>query len=339
VTSATFVDDDTVASVSLDGTIRYWDTGPGPRNGVWSGHSGFVYSVAYHPDGKHVVSGSWDSTVRVWDETGREVRRFDLPERLVVEREDEKIMQPERVTGLAVHPAGKWVATVSWGDNVHLWDYDTGALLQSWVRKQQHWMTGRVAFHPTADLLACGGGRPVVSVYDPRTKKTVVELETKADAVSDVAFSPDGKLLVAAGCSDRTVHVWEVATWAKVATLTGAKDACYSLAFTPDGRTLASGSVDGNVYLWDVGTWQPTATLRHGVKVYGLAYTPDGGRLACGCADNTVRLWDTTRHTQVAELRGHSDYIHQLAFNRDGRRLVTASGDLTLRAWDATPKE
>ncbi len=338
VTGATFVGPDTVASVSLDRTIRYWDTRSGPGSGLWAGHSGFVYSVAYHPDGKHVVSGSWDGTARVWDADGRVVRRFDMP---VVERkggERENGRERERVCCVAVHPAGKWLATVSWGDNVHMWDFETGDRLHTWERPLNHWKTGRVAFHPTADLLACSGGRSVVSVYNPRTKATVAELETKADAVWDVAFSPDGKWLAAADDSERTVHVWEVATWKKATMLTGAKDACYSLAFSPDGRTLACGSVDGNVYLWDTNTWERQATLPHGVRVYGLAYTPDGARLACACADNTVRVWGTARHEQVAELRGHTDYVHSLAFSPNGHRLVTASGDLTLRTWDAPPK-
>ena len=39
-----------------------------------TGHSNWVSSVAYSPDGKHIVSGSWDSTVKVWDsQTGKEV--------------------------------------------------------------------------------------------------------------------------------------------------------------------------------------------------------------------------------------------------------------------------
>jgi WD40 repeat protein len=40
-----------------------------------TGHSDTVTSVAYSPDGKHIVSGSWDSTVKVWNAAaGKEVR-------------------------------------------------------------------------------------------------------------------------------------------------------------------------------------------------------------------------------------------------------------------------
>ncbi len=322
VAGAAFLNNDTVMSVGKDSTLRYWDARRGSGSGLWTGHDGFVYSVAAHPDGEHVVSGAWDKTVRVWDSAGREVRRFDEPNR-------------DAVAGVAVSPDGKRVATVSCGDAVRVWEFASGKLLHTWVRLRQHWKTGRVAFHPTADLLACGGGDKSVLVVNPATGEKVIELPTAADAVRDVAFSADGKWLAAGGCGDKTVHVWEVAAWKKVATLTGAKDSYYSIAFSPDGRTLASGSVDGNVYLWDTAGWEPRATLPHGVKVYGVAFTPDGKRLACGCADNTVRLWDTTRHEQVAELRGHTDYVHHLAFSPDGTRLVTASGDMTIRAWDA----
>ena len=72
---------------------------------------------------------------------------------------------------------------------------------------------------------------------------------------------------------------------------------------------------------------------------------PDGRRLAAGCADNSIRLWDvaTARRAggkelleaEVAELRGHEDYVHAVAWSPDGTRLLSASGDHTVRVWDS----
>jgi WD40 repeat protein len=65
-----------------------------------------------------------------------------------------------------------------------------------------------------------------------------------------------------------------------------------------------------------------------------VAFSPDGTRLAAGCADNTIRLIDVARRQEVAELRGHTDYVHALAFSPDGTRLASGSGDATVRVWD-----
>ena len=62
-----------------------------------------------------------------------------------------------------------------------------------------------------------------------------------------------------------------------------------------------------------------------------------GTRLAAGCADNTIRLCDVATRQVVAELRGHTDYVHAVAFSPDGTRLVSGSGDSTVRIWDTLP--
>ena len=66
-----------------------------------------------------------------------------------------------------------------------------------------------------------------------------------------------------------------------------------------------------------------------------MAFSPDGTRLAAGCRDNTVRLFDVASRQQVAELRGHTDYVHAVAWSPDGTRLVSGSGDFTVRVWDS----
>ena len=97
---------------------------------------------------------------------------------------------------------------------------------------------------------------------------------------------------------------------------------------------LASDSNAKTIRVWDAQTHE---VIPVGSIVYSVAFSPDGTRLAAGCRDNTVRLFDVARRQQVAELRGHTDYVHAVAWSPDGTRLVSGSGDFTVRIWDSVP--
>jgi WD40 repeat protein len=109
----------------------------------------------------------------------------------------------------------------------------------------------------------------------------------------------------------------------------------WRVAFSADGKLLASGSNDKTIRLWDVQSHEPLKVIPVGSNVFCVAFSPDGKRLAAACRDGSIRLYDVARRQQVAELRGHTDYVHSIAWSPDGTRLVSGSGDFTVRIWDS----
>jgi RNA polymerase sigma factor (sigma-70 family) len=153
-----------------------------------------------------------------------------------------------------------------------------------------------------------------------------------------VAFSPDGKRLVAA-TADGSITIWDVASGKEVARLhAGAATVLRGtpaggVAFTPDGKRLASAGPDNVVRLWDVATGKEVSRSEGGKAPRAVAFSPDGKLLVTSGGDGTARLWDAASGREVRHLAAPEGGTG-LAFSPDGMRLAVASGDRVVRLWD-----
>jgi WD40 repeat protein len=106
-------DGKTLASGSLDRTIKLWDVATDNEQATLQGHTGLVWSVAFSPDGQMLASGSEDTTIKLWDvQTGQE--RVTLKG------------HTDQVRSVAYSPDGKTLASGSWDQTIKLWDVATG---------------------------------------------------------------------------------------------------------------------------------------------------------------------------------------------------------------------
>lgn len=303
-----------LASGGADRTVRLWDRATCQTIAVWKGHRTYVHALAFSHDGHLLGATAGDLTLRnpatesaalVRAESGRPIAdlAFNADGRLLVTVD-------RRQGGANILIAGA----------VQFWD-SASAVAALTARNHSLRSRGRFGILPASpvleeavgdflttrrlgawtvacatvgDVLAVGTDRAGVVLFDMPTARFRGLLETAA-AVRSLAFTSDGRLLVAAEAS--RIQVWDVQSGNNIAVLTGHQKQVTSIAIAPQGSaeraTLFSGSQDGTVRVWSVNpprertvfTW-PLGAVRT------VAVAPDGMTAAAAGENGDIVVWD-----------------------------------------------
>ena len=154
--------------------------------------------------------------------------------------------------------------------------------------------------------------------------------------VSDVDFSPDGRLLVAAG-GDGIARIYRAKDGRHLRDLRHGQRPLTAAVFSPDGVRIATAGRDRSARVWDTATGEPVYSLRHAGAVTSVTFSRDGNTIATTSEDRTARLWDAQTGRLLHTLE-HPHGVRSASFSGDGTRLVTLlvprAFDRTARVWD-----
>jgi WD40 repeat protein len=235
---------------------------------AFHGHTDRVHALAFHPDGRWILTGSADGTVKVWDV---------FTSRSVIFRGHSDL-----------------VRSVEFLDNDHVVSRDKDySPLSSPSTKVWHVATGEEVRPPPPRAHDGPGG-----ITDPQAQgRSLSRLSPDGTLFAQVKYGPGLEVEVRRPSDGRLAF-----------TLQGHTSQVSDVVFSPKGTRIATASFDGTVKLWDAATGQEVLTLRgHTVGVLCVAFSPDGTKLVSGGHDTLAVVWDATGLPEVvpADARAH----------------------------------
>jgi len=330
-----------LASAADDGTVMLWDLATGQGSAAENLHTGSAHGVAFSPDGAQLFSCGEDGSVQIWC--------IGTHERMVRGYADE-------MHSLSLSADGRILATGHNDGTIGLWHVDEMQADEELLRHGNP--VNCIAFGRDNRTLASAGlerrdHNATVKLWDLSTLRETGRLEASKASLHGLCFSPDGRLLAAAGVAG-SIHLWEAETRRLLKVLPGHAGVVWCAAFSPDSQILATAGYDDKlIKLWKVSTGECLGELRgHKDSVWSVAFSPDGRTLASGSRDGKARVWEGWEALQpeaparpslarrVTEFKSsviptqHKGWVWAVQFSPDGQTLATGSQDRTVELWD-----
>jgi WD40 repeat protein len=326
------------------------------------GHSSDIRSVCYSPDGKYILSGSSDKTVKLWDvASGNEIKTF--------------IGHGSSVSSVCFTPDGKYALSGGYDKTLILWEIATGKKVRTFLGHKDYIYT--ISISPDGKQAVSGGSGKEIFVWDIASANKINVLNKHTESINSICFSPNGEYF-ASGSYDKTIKIWKVAN-GKIEKSFQAENSINSVCFSPDGKFLVSvergygktvklwsldqkkvikifdhkfsnansahfspdgkqvvvGGGYGDGHLFDVasGNLVRKFNMDKSSSIHSVHFSPDGRHIVSGDS-KTINIWEISSSEKVMECKGQAIYATAYDFSSDGNYAVFASDDTILRLWE-----
>ena len=278
-----------------------------------------VYTVAFHPDGKHFFGGT-ENGIRRWRVAdGQEVGK----------------QTGMNLDAVSVSRDGKWVVCGTM-EGASVWDTE---LERKVVEVEDSNWVGAVDVSPESTRFATGTGSTnrKASIWSITTGERLVGPLEHDTGVRGIKFSPDGKHIVTA-CLD-SIHIFDSYNGDQLITIkntlsASSWSAVTSMVWPSDGRLFAT-SEDGKIKSFDTSTGSQLAEWQADSRGVDSIAMSANNRFIASSAGRSVSFWDTSTHTQLGSVSEDvQDEIRSIALSPDGTHIATGGTSKKITIWN-----
>ena len=367
--SLDFIDNESLLSASLDGTMKIWNATNGMELSSSATNTSSLLFAKYRDDGEKIIATEYDGAIILMDKNFGEIMRLSG--------------HSSGAMTAGFSPDNKKIVSVSSDKTIRLWDVEgmenVNIIVKTNLNNKHVFKNCDVC----GDKIAYYQDDSTIIVRDLYTLEILRFFKTKMNPYDyfPVDFSCDGKYL-AAFSEHLNLKVFDVSTGEEKYSMP-MPTLITATTFSPDNQNIAISMVNGNfgfanltkdtmpkvffeassdgigkmrysndgrrVYLptegkiirvWDAETLDEICVLRgHTSGVMGMFMSPDGKQLFSTSLDRTIKKRNVDDYKVTTTFVGHTDWVFYVACSPDGKYIATASADKTIRVWDAETGE
>lgn len=336
--------------------IRWWDEVNNKWVSVINYQKNWAYSCAFSPDGKKVITPSYDGTIKIWDVNIGECIQilnanicrcpgsasFSNDGKLIVSGSSKSIriwdcesMEciktfmncPSDIYSVRFSLNDKMILSTSSDNTVCLWDVETGNCLKTYEGGADS--AGNASFGNTNILYSLGDF--VIKKQEIDLLNSLKTIDEYPGAVHCVSYSPNGNMIVS--ISDNRIYILDAINGNIIKTLGGHKTRIIRAYFVDDNQIISFAEYK-NVKFWNIHTGECVKSVVSDLELKFATASPNGKYLVIPDGNTLVHLLNLHTKEVLKTFIGHIKSVYFASFSPNGRYLLTCSNDKTIRKWN-----